>query len=247
MQQKYTYAYNGVFNWIRGLIPSVTRGAQQEVFTYSAATSKTLVWRNHVTENYKVSENYTQQPLDLSNFLFIRTRENLLLQNKLHNSLRVLRSGKTNALNGPVIQKSLTNVVEDIKTSVPLLQNMIWVLQPANGAKTPDLPVAFATNTLYVLERNGASARDAYENLLLPIIRAKAENFHAEGVAQAIWALANAELVEDKALWSTLSQLAQSKDFTPLIIKNGRWTTAAFYTHGGAEHFFQSELSEFAD
>jgi hypothetical protein len=43
--------------------------------------------------------------------------------------------------------------------------------------------VAFATNALYVLERNGATAREAYDKLLLPIIRKKAEYLHAEGVA----------------------------------------------------------------
>ena len=49
----------------------------------------------------------------------------------------------------------------------------------------PDLPVAFASNTLYVLERNnlGDITREAYENLLLPVLRAKVEHLHAEGVA----------------------------------------------------------------
>jgi hypothetical protein len=58
------------------------------------------------------------------------------------------------------------------------------VLQPLTAeSKLPDLPVAFATNTLYVLERNGASAREAYERLLIPVIKAKAEYLHAEGLA----------------------------------------------------------------
>jgi hypothetical protein len=87
------------------------------------------------------------------------------------------------------------------------------------------LPVAFATNTLYVLERNGLGAREAYEKVLLPIIREKGEYLHAEGVSQAIWALANAELVEDAALWSTLKKLVLTKDFAPVFIKNERWSS----------------------
>lgn len=109
--------------------------------------------------------------------------------------------------------------------------------------------MAFATNTLYVLERNGAGqeAREAYETLLLPTIRNKVEYLHAEGVAQAIWALANAELVEDKTLWSQLSKLVQEKDFAPVFVKNERWSATLFTTHSGSEHFFQSELSDFAE
>lgn len=110
-----------------------------------------------------------------------------------------------------------------------------------------DLPVAFASNTLYVLERNGTSQRDAYDNLLLPILRNKVEYLHAEGVAQTIWALANAELVEDVALWGKLKQLVVEKDFTPVIVKNQRWSATLFSTTTGSEHFFESELSDFAD
>lgn len=126
---------------------------------------------------------------------------------------------------------------------------MLYVLQPQQGAKVPDLPVAFATNTLYVLERNGAGAetREAYEHLLLPILRAKVDNLHAEGVAQAIWALANAELTQDAALWGKLKELVISKDFAPVFVKNERFSATIFTSTTNSDHFFQSELSEFAD
>ena len=77
MQQKYIYSYNGVFNWIRGLLP-LTFGAERRVTPYSHPDVN-FIWRNHFTQAYKVNEAFTQQPLDLSNFLFIRTRERLLL------------------------------------------------------------------------------------------------------------------------------------------------------------------------
>lgn len=244
MQQKYVYSFNSAFNWFRGLLPVVTRGSVKEVPTYNAG--RTVVWRNHVTDNYKVVEGFAQQPLDLSNFLFVRTRENLLLQNKVHNPSKVLKSGKAGLLSH-VAEKSLASVTEDLKANLQNLESVLYVLTPSDKNKAADLPVAFASNTLYVLERNGAGSRDSYNSLLIPILKQKAEYLHAEGLAQAVWALSHAELVDDKELWSTLAKAAEAKDFTPLFVQNARWSTATFYTHGGAEHFFQAELNEFAD
>jgi len=111
MQQKYIYSYNSVYNWFRGILPVLTRGSVSEAPAYGS--TRTLVWRNHVADNYKVAEGFTQQPLDLSNFLFLRTRESLLLKNKVHNPQRVLKSGKA-GLFGSVATKSLAAVDEDI-------------------------------------------------------------------------------------------------------------------------------------
>ena len=99
------------------------------------------------------------------------------------------------------------------------------------------------------MERNGAGSqvREAYENLLLPIIRAKVENLHAEGVSQAIWALSNAELTQDAELWGKLRDLVLKKDFAPIFVKNERFSATLFTTVSNADHFFQSELSDFAD
>jgi hypothetical protein len=188
--------------------------------------------------------------MDLSNFVFIRTRERLLLENKVNAPQRVMKNGKPSKLTSPITDKSLTSVSEDLSKSVTQLQNMLWVLQPQDPASNvPDLPVAFATNALYSLERNGAGARsrEAYERLLLPIIRSKADNLHAEGVAQAVWGLASAGLTEDAGLWGKLKDLVVSKDFAPTFVKNERWSGTLFTTTTGTEHLFQSELSDFAD
>jgi hypothetical protein len=56
---------------------------------------------------------------------------------------------------------------------------------------------------LYVLERNGGGDREAYSKVLLPILREKSEYLHAEGVAQAVWALSNAGIY-DTDIWNTL-------------------------------------------
>lgn len=247
MQQKYAYAFNGVFNWFRGVI-ALPSGRSRPV-TAAQSAGRTLLWRNHFTQGYKVSEAYAQQPMDLSNLLFVRTREHLLLSNKVRAPKNVLSSGKANILTGSVTEKSLAMLSAELESTLPTLANMLNVLAPAEGKAIPDLPVAFATNTLYVLERNGlgSAVRDTYDSLLIPVLKAKAEYLHAEGVAQAVWALASAGLVEDRALWATLKEAVLKKDFTPLLVKNERWSATLFSTHSGNEHFFQSELTEFAD
>ena len=62
-----------------------------------------------------------------------------------------------------------------------------------------------------------------------------------------MWALANAELTQDKELWSTLKNLVLTKDFASTVVSNVRWSASNFQLQSGCEHFFQSELSEFAE
>ena len=152
MQQKYVYAYNGVVNWLRGVIALPQRSSQ--VISQSNA-SQQLVWRNHFTQSYKVAEGFSQLPMDLSNFLFIRTRESLLLQNKIAAPQKVMRSGKASSLTAGVTQKSLQMCADEIKESLPVLANTLYVLTPLDGKAVPDLPVAFATNSMYVIEKHG--------------------------------------------------------------------------------------------
>ena len=45
----------------------------------NSETRSTFVWRNCMTDGYKIGESYKDVPLDLSHFLLIRTREHLLL------------------------------------------------------------------------------------------------------------------------------------------------------------------------
>lgn len=94
--------------------------------------------------------------MDLSNYVFIRTRERLLLENKVHAPQKVMRSGKANNLTKNVSEKSLANVTSDLSTSLPHLANLVHILEPTNGGLI-NLPVAFASNTLYALERNGVT------------------------------------------------------------------------------------------
>jgi hypothetical protein len=49
-----------------------------------------FVWRTSMTDSYKIADTYLDIPLDLTNFLILRTREYLLLKNKV--STKVLKS-----------------------------------------------------------------------------------------------------------------------------------------------------------
>ena len=110
-----------------------------------------------------------------------------------------------------------------------------------------NLPVAFAANALYVLERNGAGSPDCYSRVILPVLKAKADYLHAEGVAQAAWGLASAQ-IWDKELWAKLSDLVVNhKDFDYKVVKNKRWSAICFETLNRKEHFFESELTAFTD
>ena len=117
MQQKYVYAYNGIVNFFRGLIPIPQKGARA-ITAYSGAN---LIWRNHFTQSYKVGQAYLSQPLDLSNFVFIRTRERLLLENKVNAPQRVMKSGKANKLTVATTERSLNSVNEDLVKTIPAL------------------------------------------------------------------------------------------------------------------------------
>jgi hypothetical protein len=55
---------------------------------------KVYVWRNHVTDGYKVGRDYEDSPMDLSNYLLIRTRERIVLENKIASPQNVMKSKK---------------------------------------------------------------------------------------------------------------------------------------------------------
>ena len=132
----------------------------------------------------------------------------------------VFKSGKLSSWSKPIVKQSLDAVRNDLEEGLKTLDRILNI-----STATQDLPVAFATNALYVLERNGATDRSYYETILLPILRKKADYLHAEGVAQAVWALSNAEIY-DKEIWGQLGRLVREKNFNYTIVKNERWSAS---------------------
>ena len=142
------------------------------------------VWRDKEDDAYKITEAYKDDPLELSHFLLIRTREYLLLQNKLEEKLNSnnFTAKYTNDYN----QKAFKEVQIELDKGLQDFKRIFYVEN-----QDFELPVAFATNTLYILTRNNLveSSGDLLEKHLLPLIKQKRDYLHGEGVAQTVYAL----------------------------------------------------------
>ena len=143
-----------------------------------------------------------------------------------------MKSGKHNSMTKALNSQSLEACRKDLQEALESMNRLLYV-----SVGMRNVPVAFASNTLYVMERNGSGDRSYYDSVLLPVLREKIDYLHAEGVAQTIWALANAEIY-DKELWTKLAKLVEEKDFEAIFVKNERYTASEFKTMNGNEHFF---------
>jgi hypothetical protein len=113
------------------------------------SSGKKFVWRNKMTDGYKICPSFKDIPLDLSNYLLIRTREHLLLTNKI-TSKEVFRPTLTSKLTGDYNQQAVNSIRRDLEDGLRVLNRLFYI-----DNEKANLPVAFATNTLYVLARNG--------------------------------------------------------------------------------------------
>lgn len=77
MEQKYAFLHNGFKNTLRAF-GWPERGSRW-LAPSELRSGKKFVWRNKMTDGYKISNSYRDMPLDLSHYMLLRTRENLLL------------------------------------------------------------------------------------------------------------------------------------------------------------------------
>ncbi len=89
-------------------------------------------------------------PLDLSNYALIKQREKLLLESKVYSPQSAFAAGKPSYITRNSNRDALKDCAEDLDKHLSLVQRYLQVM---TGKE--DLPVAYASNTLYVLERNG--------------------------------------------------------------------------------------------
>jgi hypothetical protein len=144
--------------------------------------------------------------MDLSNYLLIRVRERMLLENKVSSPSLVMKSGKHNYFTSSFNKLNLKNCKQDINKGMIALRKSLYV-----SNENSNLPVAFASNALYVLERNGG-VEEEQQQVLLSTLRNKLEYLHAEGVAHTVWALAHAK-IWDTEIWEGLKKLIPEKNF----------------------------------
>ena len=119
MQKKFAYTHNGVWTFLRGLLPLAL--GSKPVFPHLSQSSL-FVWRNQVTDGYKIGEAFTEQPMDLSNYLLIRTRERFLLSARVAVPHLALQSGKPGYFSGPTSESSLKEAEQDLLLNLAFLE-----------------------------------------------------------------------------------------------------------------------------
>jgi hypothetical protein len=123
-----------------------------------------------MTDGYKIGESYKDVPLDLSHFLLIRTREHLLLQNKL--GIKVFKPTFYSAMTSNYNNSAVASVRRDLEEGMKCLYRLFYIEK-----KEYDMPVAFASNALYVLARNGlAQTQESHKLIherLIPLLLQK--------------------------------------------------------------------------
>ena len=106
---------------------------------------------------------------------------------------------------------AVASVRRDLEEGMKCLYRLFYVEK-----KDYDMPVAFATNALYVLARNGLAQTPESHKLiqerLIPLLLKKQDYLHAEGLAMAAYALSEAK-VWDEAAWTMLKEQISKHDF----------------------------------
>jgi len=107
-----------------------------------------------------------------------------------------------------------------------------------------DMPVAFATNSIYLMAKHNVVCKQTIDNVILPLFMKKADYVHNEGLGHVAFGLAKAEIWNEEA-WSTISKLALEKQFDFTVVKNKRWTTSAYVESTKNDHVMQDKFSDF--
>ncbi len=68
---------------------------------------------------------------------------------------------------------------------------------------------------------------------------------HGEGIAMAIYGLAEAECW-DEEIWHVLAEKLKSHNYEYLLVKQSPWDATKFTTLSGNEHYLESTLTEFS-
>ena len=79
-------AYN--FNYVKHLLTITGSRSSRLVKPQASALASKYIWRNKALDGYKIADDGVEdKPLDLSNYLLLRTREQMLLQNRVSGAL----------------------------------------------------------------------------------------------------------------------------------------------------------------
>lgn len=151
----------------------------------ASTDSRTPVWRDMMSDHYSVREIWESQPVDLSNVALLKTRENLFIK-------ATGEPFKGDRVYSHYAAYERTENI-DLSTALKALEDMLYGVKNIDK----DLPVAFAANALYALEKNNLRNMEAYEKVLFPLLRKKIDYLHGEGIVLALNALGNLDKVDE--------------------------------------------------
>ena len=150
---------------------------------------KKFIWlpRGGIFEQLKISEDsYHTKPMDLSNYLVMRTKEKMVLEAKLKDPALVLKdSDKHDKVD---LMKEVDSIRKDMDEAFASLDRMLTIAREKE--EQYDFPVAFITNILYVCEKNGLTSQMIPDHTeFLKIMEKKQDFMHLEGISHAAYAL----------------------------------------------------------
>ena len=154
------------------------------------------MWRDNPADHYSLRESWKSNPVDLSNVVLLKTRENLYVQ-----AVQTSENKDDKFL----VDYAQYDEVEDMDLGVALtaLKEMLFSIRERDN----DLPAAFAANALYTLEVNGERDLESYEKVLFPTLKAKAQYLHAEGIAVALKGLSLLDSPDEELVSTIVDQI----------------------------------------
>lgn len=242
MFQSYLYNRLRFGSFLRGWFPFYSRKQLLDPVALKAQGKK-LVWRNNYLDTFKITSGYADKPVELGNYLFIRTREREMMRNRIDRQSETVRYNNFYTTGSD--KKVLKKIEEDLDNGFVHLRDMLNILKEKQDH---DVPVAFASNALYALEKNGHRDEELYEKVLFPILKKKAQYLHADGLAGVIWALGQYNSGDGELVHELLKHYENKKFGTDVeFVTNTRLSSESFTSAEGTYGYEFDSTKEFKD
>ena len=102
---------------------------------------------NNAGQNYKANQSCLDDPMDLTNFLLVRSRETLFYHSRINRADKIFAKGKDKFSSDS--KKFLEAASSELKTHMPQLVKVF-----TTDNQKYDLPVAFATNAMFLMAQH---------------------------------------------------------------------------------------------
>lgn len=232
-----SYLFNRIksYRFLRGFLPFYMK---RELISPCAvkANNKKIVWRTSYPDTFKITVAYRDRPMELANFLLLRTREREMMKNRIENTSGTVKLKNPYSTGSDT--KFLNHIEADLHDGFEQLREMLEIMKTS---KDKNYPVAFAANILYSLEKNGLRNEEVYKKILYPLLKQKAEYLHAEGIAGALWAIGQIGTTDSDLVSKLLDQYKNKKFGDDVVYVNNTAMSIDSYITGKGTHTFELE------